>query len=135
VRLGFIGLGAAGVAAAAVVMTGLVKPADVRAGTVNAEDFAGFRLLDLDGHKVKWGRADGSRVIVTYAIVGEAMTFPSARNCASLVPMDGLLAASRITRATLEEEVRAAATDNDGGANLAAFQIRERNRQENDVIS
>ena len=107
-RLSLIGLAAAGVAAAAFLATGFVGPADVRAGTVSAEGFAGFRLLDLDGHKVKWGRADGSRVIVTYAIVGEAMTFPSARNCGSLVPMDGLLAASGITRVTLEEEVRAA---------------------------
>ena len=34
-----------------------------------------------------------------------------------------------------EKQIRSVAANDDGGSNLAAFQIRERDRQENDVIS
>ena len=34
-----------------------------------------------------------------------------------------------------EKKIRSVAANDDGGANLAAFQIRERNRKENNVIS
>src|SRR5215470_11428978 len=78
------------------------------AGTVFGEGFLGFRLLDLDGRKVKWRSADGSAAIVTYAFVGTDMNFPKARNCAGMVSLDTLLETSHIPRAAFEAEVRAA---------------------------
>jgi len=76
-------------------------------GTVFGEGFLGFRLLDLDGKKVKWGTGDGP-VVVSYAFVDKTVTFPNARNCAGMVPLDALLEASGISRSVLEQEVRAA---------------------------
>jgi hypothetical protein len=66
--------------------------------SAHAAEGAGYRLLVLDGHTVKWGSAAlGSGATVTYAIVSTAMNFPEARNCRSVVPLEGLLAQSSIT--------------------------------------
>lgn len=68
-----------------------------------------FRLLRLGGHFVKWGNPElGSRATVTYALLTEPRRFAGARNCASLVPMDGLLAASGIAPSLLQREIEAA---------------------------
>jgi hypothetical protein len=70
---------------------------------------AGFRLLKLSGHYVKWGdHSLGSGATVTYAFVDESMRFSNARNCGHLVPMDGLLDHSGISREKLEAEAEAA---------------------------
>ena len=74
----------------------------------NAESDADFQLLTLDGNKVKWSGTVNTGVVITYALVDEAMHFAGARNCAGLVPIDGLIATSRITRVLFEQEVAAA---------------------------
>jgi hypothetical protein len=75
-----------------------------RAGTI-----AGFELLDLDGALVAWkSRVTGGAPRVTYAITAAEATFDGARNCSGIVPIDDMLAHSRLTRASFEAEVRAA---------------------------
>ncbi len=77
-------------------------------GTVFAQGFLGFRLLDIDGRNVRWPGVEDRPAIVTYAVVSNPMRYPKARNCASIVPLDGLLATSRIDQADFDREVAAA---------------------------
>lgn len=68
-----------------------------------------FRLLELDGYHVKWGDTTlGAGAVVTYAIIRTPSSFPDARNCGQLVPLDDLAARHRIAEETLHEEVAAA---------------------------
>jgi hypothetical protein len=79
------------------------------AGAATYPGDAGFRLLKLSGHYVKWGeQALGSGAIVTYAFVDESMRFANARNCGHVVPMDDLMDRSGISREKLEAEAAAA---------------------------
>lgn len=87
---------------------GLVLVGMAMTGTVFAQGFLGFRLLDLDGSNVRWAVGDDRPAIVTYGVVSDLMRFPKARNCAGIVPLDGLLATSRIDRADFDREVAAA---------------------------
>jgi hypothetical protein len=68
-----------------------------------------YRLLQLDGHQVKWGAsAIGTGASVRYMLVPTAMYFGETRNCRGLTPMDALLAASGIDPAKVPAEVAAA---------------------------
>jgi hypothetical protein len=70
---------------------------------------ADYRQIVLDGHTLKWGGpAAGSGAIVTYADVDSDRAFADARNCPAVAPLDGLLAASHIARATFDQERDAA---------------------------
>ena len=52
----------------------------------------GYRLLELDGYKVKWGdRRLGVGASVSYAFAREALRFEEARNCSDLAPIEMLL--------------------------------------------
>lgn len=88
--------------------------ADEAPRTPDAEASAGrqgadYRLLQLDGHQVKWGAtAVGTGATVRYALVPAAMDFGETRNCRGLRPMDDLLAASGIDPARVPAEVAAA---------------------------
>jgi hypothetical protein len=74
-----------------------------------AADGPGYRLLVLDGHTVKWGKpALGSGAAITYAVVTTAMNFPEARNCGSVVPLDGLLENSAINFLAFNRQLDAA---------------------------
>lgn len=81
-----------------------------------AQGYLGFRLLDFNGVFVRWGGEasapqSGFRsepMTVTYAFVDRSVTFSDARNCRSMVPMDGLLSRSGIDRDTMEREAAAA---------------------------
>lgn len=76
---------------------------------VQAQTYLGFRLLDLDGIRVRWGEATRTApVTVTYAFVDKEVRFADARNCRGMVPVDGLLASSRISESTFRKEVEAA---------------------------
>ncbi|MDX1559643.1 MAG: matrixin family metalloprotease [Marinobacter sp.] len=57
-----------------------------------AEDKTGaYRLLELDGYKVKWGEQTlGVGARITYAFADETMQFDGARNCGVLAPMKAL---------------------------------------------
>lgn len=51
----------------------------------------GYRLLELDGYKVKWGdHRLGVSASVSYAFATEALRFDDARNCREIVPMEVL---------------------------------------------
>ena len=68
-----------------------------------------YRLLKLEGNLVKWGSPMlGAPATVTYAYVSEPTSFPGARNCQAMVPMDELLAASGISLALFRRETEAA---------------------------
>jgi hypothetical protein len=75
-------------------------------GLAAAGTLAEYRLLFLGGGPVKWGspRA-GSGSVVTYAVVDAARSVKGARNCGAIVPIDGLLARSGISRARFEMEL------------------------------
>jgi hypothetical protein len=78
-----------------------------------------YRHIILDGHRVKWGGPEaGTGAIVTYATVEAAVKFPDARNCAAMVPIAPLLAASRVSASTFDAEVRAAFALWSGAANI-----------------
>jgi hypothetical protein len=67
------------------------------------------RLLVLDGDTVKWGAPVlGTGATVTYALVSSPTEFPDARNCRSVVPLSGLLAANDLSALQLAGEVNAA---------------------------
>ena len=69
----------------------------------------GYLLLRLDGHYVKWGApAFGTRAALRYAFVLKPMRTDGAINCASMVPIEPLLAASAIAPDAFEREVAAA---------------------------
>ncbi len=74
----------------------------------NAQNFFGFRLLNLDGISVKWGNSAGDSVNLTYAFVSSSMEFPQSRNCKAIAPMAGLLSASSVSSDVFENEVRSA---------------------------
>lgn len=51
----------------------------------------GYRLLELDGYKVKWGEQIlGVGASISYAFADETMRFKDARNCGVLAPMQAL---------------------------------------------
>lgn len=77
-------------------------------GGVHAQTYLGFRLLDFGGVYVRWGGSVDEPVTVTYAFADRDVTFADARNCSAMVPIDGLLADSKIGRQAFEAEVQAA---------------------------
>ena len=91
--------------ALALIMAGflpLVLPLPVHA------DEGGYRLLKLDGHKVKWGeRQLGVGASVSYAFAREALRFDDARNCRDLAPIEALLG-ENLSMETLARETAAA---------------------------
>ncbi|MDK8464187.1 matrixin family metalloprotease [Marinobacter sp. SS13-12] len=74
----------------------------------------GYRLLELDGYKVKWGEQIlGAGASISYAFADETMRFDDARNCGILAPMKAL-SGQDLPFETLERET------------AAAFQVWER---------
>jgi hypothetical protein len=68
-----------------------------------------YLLLRLDGHYVKWGAAKfGTPATLRYAFVQKPLRSDGAINCTSMVPIDPLLASSRVAAAAFEAEVAAA---------------------------
>ena len=83
----------------------------------------GYRLLELDGHKVKWGeRRLGVGANVSYAFAEEALRFDDARNCGDLAPIDGLLG-KNLSMETLAREAAAAFRVWEGAADLSFHQV------------
>lgn len=94
-----------GTAATVIVMC----VAALSAAVGRAHTIAGFELLDLDGALVAWkSRNGGATPRVTYAITSTEATFPDARNCSGLAPVDDMLARSHLPRGAFAAEVRAA---------------------------
>jgi hypothetical protein len=83
-------------------------------------------LLKLGGAYVKWGPAAyATPAEITYAELTEPRSFPGARNCPEMRPMDALLQRSGIARAELEREVDAAFGLWASIANLRFVRVRD----------
>lgn len=86
----------------------LVLPMPARAGE------EGYRLLELDGYKVKWGdRRLGVGASISYAFAGDTLQFKDAHNCGELASIEALLD-ENVSMKTLRRET------------AAAFQVWER---------
>lgn len=93
---------------------------------------ANYRQIVLDGHTLKWGKpAAGSGAVVTYADVDSDRTFAGARNCSAVQPLDQLLAASRIDRATFDREQAAAFA---AWSNVANIRFRKVDASDADIL-
>lgn len=89
----------------ALIMAGLLPLAFPL--TAHASE-GGYRLLELDGFKVKWGdRRLGVGASISYAFAGKALRFDDARNCGDLAPIEGIVGKS-LSRETLTRETAAA---------------------------
>ena len=78
-----------------------------------------FRLLRLDDHFVKWGeRSWHSGARITYSFNRTTRDFADAINCPRLVPVDGLLARSGISKPDFERAIRRAFRTWERAANL-----------------
>ena len=54
---------------------------------------AGYRLLQLNGNLVKWGKpALGQGAVITWALLDKPSRYPDALNCRSMVPLAPRLA-------------------------------------------
>lgn len=78
-----------------------------------------FRLIELDGAYLKWGEADfGAPATVTYSFAATRVTFPRARNCSVLAPIEGLARSSGLPVSALKREFAAAAHEWEKVANI-----------------
>jgi len=85
----------------------------------------GYRLLELDGYKVKWGGTQlGVGASVSYAFAGETLQFDDARNCADLAPIETLLGKD-LSMETLTHETAAAFRVWERAAGLSFHQVAD----------
>ena len=92
----------------------------------------GYRLLELEGYKVKWGeRKLGVGASISYAFANETMRFEEARNCGVLVPMKAL-SGQDLPFETLERETAAAFRVWERAADLSFHRVA--NAIEADII-
>jgi hypothetical protein len=96
--------------------------------TTSAQEFLGFRLLDLQGTPVHWFGEGSGPTRLTYAFVDRSIRFPEARNCESMVQVDALLARSGISLSVFRDEVRAAFSMWEQVANISF-------RETNDILT
>jgi Matrixin len=65
-----------------------------------------FRLLELSGHRVKWGNVEmGSGATVTFAIVTKPRETPNARNCDVIQGVEPLIQAANVTPIEFRREL------------------------------
>jgi len=85
----------------------------------NALADPGYRLLEIDGHDVKWGEQKlGSGTVVTYAIARGPAQYSGGRSCARVTGVDSLLAADGIAAEALDTELSAALAMWENAANI-----------------
>lgn len=87
----------------------LIALVPLSAGAARAAPENVFKLIRLKGAVMKWGAPRlGTGATVRYAFVDRRIAHPKARNCRTMRPLAGLLAASGIDRAALRREAEAA---------------------------
>lgn len=87
------------------------------------DDKGGYRLLELDGYKVKWGEQTlGAGASISYAFADASMQFDNARNCRELVPM-AALTGHALSVDVLEREATAAFRAWERAANVTFHKI------------
>ncbi len=85
----------------------------------------GYRLLELDGHKVKWGdRQLGVGASISYAFALESLRFNDARNCGDIEPIVAL-SGENLLLETLEREAAAAFRVWEHAAGLSFHQVSD----------
>ncbi|MCS3902829.1 hypothetical protein J2T55_000833 [Methylohalomonas lacus] len=85
----------------------------------------GYRLLELDGYKVKWGdRRLGVGASVSYAFAVETLRFDDARNCRDLAPIEALLG-ENLSMETLARETAAAFRVWERAASLSFHEVSD----------
>ncbi len=68
----------------------------------------GYRLLELDGYKVKWGdRRLGAGASISYAFARESLRFDDARNCGDMESIE-MLSGKALSMVSLVHEAAAA---------------------------
>jgi hypothetical protein len=113
----------------ALIMSVLLPLAHI-AFAENGED--GYRLLELDGYKVKWGeRTLGAGASISYAFADQSLRFDGARNCGDLAPMN-VLSRPDIPFETLVREAQEAFSVWERAANLSFHLVA--NIQDADII-
>ncbi len=86
---------------------------------------SGYRLLELDGYKVKWGdQTLGVGASISYAFADETLSFDDARNCGVLASMERL-ARPDLPLETLEREAAAAFRVWERAANLSFHRVAD----------
>jgi hypothetical protein len=84
-----------------------------------ADGDGSFNILKLSGNHVRWERPAGNQgLIVTYGLVSGPVESPGARNCRRMVPLDNLLAASKLSAAQVKTELAAAFAMWEDAANI-----------------
>lgn len=92
----------------------------------------GYRLLELDGYKVKWGEQTlGAGARVSYAFADETLVFSDAHNCRELAPMNKL-AGPGLPFEILEQETAAAFRVWERAADLSFHRVA--NARDADII-
>ncbi len=85
----------------------------------------GYRLLELEGYKVKWGEQTlGVGARISYAFADETLHFDNARNCRDLVPMKSL-SGKDLSLETLARETAAAFRVWERAADLSFYQVAD----------
>ena len=70
---------------------------------------ADYRLLQLNGNLVKWGKpALGQGAVITWALLDKASRYPDALNCRAMVPLSPRLTAGPARAGLAVEELRRA---------------------------
>ncbi len=97
-----------------------------------ADGAGGYRLLELDGYKVKWGdQTLGVGASISYAFADETLNFDDARNCGVLAPMK-LLSGQDLSFDTLVLETAAAFRVWERAADLSFYRVD--NARDADIV-
>ena len=92
----------------------------------------GYRLLELDGYKVKWGEQTlGVGASVSYDFADETLQFDEARNCRNLAPMT-MLTGQDLPFETLARETAEAFRVWERAADLSFHQVA--NARDADIV-
>lgn len=114
-----------------VLMMVALLPLALPLSAENAED--GYRLLKLNGYKVKWGSQQlGMGASISYAFASDTMRFEDARNCRDMAPMNRL-SGDDLSFETLVRETAAAFEVWERAADLS-FHLVEDAREADIVI-
>jgi hypothetical protein len=90
--------------------------------TSQADD-GGYQLLELDGHKVKWGdQRLGVGASISYAFARETLRFDDAINCADMAPIERL-SGDHLTMEMLAREAAAAFRVWEAAASLSFHEV------------
>ena len=81
---------------------------------------AEYRLLELNGNFVKWGKPTlGQGAVITWALLEKATHYPDALNCRSMVPLAPRLAEGQAKAGVAVAQLRRAFDSWSAAANIS----------------